>query len=45
MIEISDIIIIVIISILFFLFFNKSRVIPSEHMANIEVHRNDDYNV
>jgi hypothetical protein len=45
MIEINDIIIIVIISILLFLFFNRSRVIPTEHMGNIEVHKNDDYNV
>ena len=45
MIEINDIIIIVIISILLFLFFTRPRVVSNEHMGNIEVHKNDDYNV
>jgi hypothetical protein len=36
---------IIIIAILLYLFFSRDQIIISENMSNVEVHRDDDYNV
>jgi hypothetical protein len=35
----------IILLILFYLYFNNKSIIISEKMSNIEIHKNEDYNV
>lgn len=41
----NEILIILVMSIILYLFFFQKRFIPSEHMGNTESHTKDDYNV